>query len=176
MRTLLVLLFSLALLACNKPDPNPEKHDSIYLDIVAQQGLVEKELAEYEKQLAEHQANLLKVVPQTGQIRYAQKRVDDAQRLVDRHKQFLKYLTLRSESRRNFVRQKCMIAFQKEESCDFSKEHEDYLVEKRMNQARKVWDARLRREDFLKEEASNKKAVATGSEETPAASGGGGSH
>lgn len=160
MRTLfLAFFFLMTAAACNKPEPNPEKQDQIYLDLLTEQGNAEKMRTEAEKELEENKKALDAVVPQTGQIHYARKRVNEAQSKVDKLTQQIKYWTLRSESRRDYVRRKSLEAFNKGQKWDDPKEYQEYLTQKRMYQARREWSGRERRENFLEEEAKAKKGA-----------------
>lgn len=172
MRLLFVLLLSLLFAGCNKPDPQPEKKDAIYLDMVMEMGIAEKNLVEAQKKLEEHKKDLESAIPQTGQIKFAQKRYFAAEQAVNQLQQQIKYWTIRTESRRNYIRKKCMEAFIKGESCINESEMAEYEAEKRLRRAKLNWDVKERREDFLKEQAEAKKANAAGAE--GAASSGGG--
>lgn len=172
MRLLFVLLLSLLFAGCNKPDPQPEKKDAIYLDMVTEMGIAEKNLVEAQKKLEEHKKDLESAIPQTGQIKFAQKRYFAAEQAVNQLQQQIKYWTIRTESRRNYIRKKCMEAFIKGESCINESEMAEYEAEKRLRRAKLNWDVKERREDFLKEQAEAKKASAAGAEGA-APSGGG---
>lgn len=148
LRILFVCLF---LAACSKPDPQPELKDRIYLDMKSELDISEKALAEVQKTLAEHQAALGKVVPQTGQIRYAQKRVWEAEAATSKIEQQKKYWIIRMDDRKMYVRKKSLESFHKGQEWDDPKEWEAYDTEKRLRRAKLQWDVRQRREDFLKE-------------------------
>lgn len=161
-----VLIFSLILVGCNKPEPHPELKDAIYQDIQAEKGLAEKNLEAAKKQLVEQEKELAAVVPQTGQVKFAQKRVFDTKNVISTLEQQQKYWVIRAEQRRDFVRKKSYEAFHKGETWSDSKELEEYQTEKRLRAAKLQWDSKQRRSDFMKESGlSNEKAA------KPAASG-----
>lgn len=154
----ILLIFAVSLgVGCNKPDPKPELKDEIYQDMLRELKSSEQNIARAQSELETHRKALSEVKPQTGQIKYAQKRVFDAERAIDQFKQQQKYWVIRSESRRDFVRKKSLEAFQKGETWVVEGELEAHLAEKRLRNARRQWDARQRREDFLNEEALLKK-------------------
>jgi hypothetical protein len=159
-------IISLFLAACNKPEPNPELKDPIYQDFQTELSIVDKNLEGAKKQLAEHEATLAAVVPQTGQIKFAQKRVFDAQNVISTFEQQKKYWMIRAEQRRNYVRKKSMQAFQKGEKWEDPTELEEYMTEKRLRAAKLHWDSKQRRTDFMKESglsgAKGPKAAAEG--------------
>lgn len=149
---LLVLFFSLsALVGCNKPDPHPERADVIYQDIQSELATVRKNIDDTNKALLEHEANLKKVVPQTGQVRYAQKRLWESRKVLDLFQQQEKYWVIREEQRRLFVRRRNLEAHQKGQKWSDERELKEYQDEKRLRQARLNWDVRQRRADFEKE-------------------------
>lgn len=152
MKHLLVFFFLFFSVGCDKPEPEPEKKDPIYQDLLSELSLAEKNIAEMEKQLAEHRTTLEKVVPQTGQIRFAQKRLFETEKTLELFKQQKKYWTLRAESRRDYIRKASYEAFIKKSKLDTSAEYQEYLAEKRLRRARLEWDAKQRRQDFLKAE------------------------
>lgn len=161
-RFCLLFLITLVISACNKPDPQPELGDQIYQDMLSEQKIADSGVAQAEKDLEEHRKALNEVKPQTGQIKYAQKRIYDAEHRLDRFKQQQKYWIVRSESRRDFVRQKSLEAFNKGEKWSDSKEFEVYLSEKRLRSAKLNWDARERRSEFLENEKKPAKSVPQG--------------
>lgn len=166
MRYLFLIAFLLSAgVACNKPEPNPENQDRIYQDLLSELTETQKKAAEVEASVQDYQKKLSEVVPQTGQIHYVQKRTFDSQNQLDRLQQQIKYWTLRSESRRDYVRRKSLQAFYKGEKWSDEKEYNDYMTQKRMFHARTQWNARERREEFLQQEAKAKRSVA-GSEES----------
>lgn len=165
MRLLFLLLFSVFLAGCNKPDPQPEKKDAIYLDMVTEMDIAEKNLVEAQKKLEGFKKDLEAAVPQTGQIKFAQKRVYDAERVVDQLEQQKKYWIVRSESRRDYVRKKSLEAFHKGQPWEHADEITEYETEKRLRRAKLNWDVKERRDDFLKQQ---KAAASPGGEGKPA--------
>lgn len=155
-----LLFIAMAVLGCNKPDPHPERADVIYQDIQSELATVRKNIDDTQKSLLEHEANLKKVVPQTGQIRYAQKRLWEARRVLDLFQQQEKYWIIREEQRRLFVRRRNLEAHQKGQKWSDERELKEYRDEKRLRQARLNWDVRKRRADFEKELDLASKAAA----------------
>ena len=101
---LFMLLGSLALLSCNKRDLNPELSDTIYLDLKNEQEIAEKNLAAEESQYTKVTIELEKVIPQTGQIKNAKKRVFESGNNIDGYRQQLKYFQIAVEIRKNEAR------------------------------------------------------------------------
>lgn len=146
-----LLPFLFLVTACSQPDPQPELKDPIYQDMKAELDIAEKGLAEAKKSFEEHQKNLGMVKPQTGQIKYAQKRYFEAERAVTALEQQKKYWIIRMDERKRFVRRQSLIAFNKGEKWDNSAEVSQFEVEKRLRRAKLKWDVDQRRQDFLKQ-------------------------
>ncbi len=169
MKTLsrLIILTSFFLLGCEKPNPNPELSDPIYLDLKAQTEELSKALEAEKKGLEEHLINLSKVVPQTGQIKYAQKRVSEAREKVQKIEQELRWFEVRTESRKNFSKKSYMSAWRKKETWPDPKEFEEYKKMKDMRSIPLSWSLKKRYKDLGLPDPSVKTKPA------PAAGGGG---
>lgn len=160
MTNFVLMLFALIfVVSCNKPDPEPEKKDPIYADLQAELQNTQKQIADVSATLKDQEAELEKVTPQTGKIKYAQKRVFGTQKQIDLLKQQEKYWIIRIDERARFVRRKSIEAFQQGKTFDAGPEFQEYTAEKRLRRAKLNWDARQRREDVLaemKKEAAGK--------------------
>ena len=140
--SLTIILFALS--ACNKPDPAPELKDPIYSDLTASLAATTQALEAEKKALEEHQKALKEVVPQTGQIKYAQKRVNESQERITKLEQEKQYLELKVEARKSVSRKTYLAAFKKGEPWPDPKEFESYQAEKRLRNAKKTWDVKER--------------------------------
>lgn len=138
------IFLGLLAFSCNKPDAKPELRDPIYQDMMAQKEITARDLAAAQKSLEEHQANLSNVVPQTGQIKYAEKRFWEAKKLVETLSQQEKYWIIRIRERIKYARTAYLKAYEKGESWPDSKEIDEYMAEKRLRQAKKKWDVKQR--------------------------------
>ncbi len=138
-------------LGCNKPDPNPELNDAIYLDMEGHLKGAQKGLVDAQKALAEHKTNMEKAKPQTGQIQYPQKRYWDTQKAIDQLYQQEKYWIIRISERKKFARIQYLKAFKEGKPWPDPQEYEEYLAEKRLRQARQQWDVRARLDEFKKD-------------------------
>ncbi len=159
MKRFFMLFLPLLLFSCNKPEPNPELADPIYLEFKTQQDLSKKAIAEAEKTLIEKKADLDKVKPQTGQIKYAQKRLWDTQRTLDSLIQQEKYWTIRIKEREQVARSEYMKAFNAGKTWPDPKEFQEYSTEKRLREARLQWDTKERIEKFKIESTKNSKEI-----------------
>jgi hypothetical protein len=104
-------MFSFLLLSfgCKKPAPNPELLDPIYAEILKEGADAKKRLEEEKVVLEGHLETLKKVVPQSGQIKYATKRVNESKALVERLRQRAEFYEYHAkyrlkEARKNYLR------------------------------------------------------------------------
>lgn len=144
LRIVTLLLISLALTSCNKPDPNPELKDPIYNDLNSRFASTNQALEAEKKALQEHEASLKEVVPQTGQILYAKKRIYDSQAKIQRLSQEVKYLELKIASRKREAKQSYAEAFKKGEEWPNPTEFTAYEAQNKLRAAKPTWDAGAR--------------------------------
>lgn len=82
MKCLIFIAIMVIFTACTQSDPNPEKMDGIYKDLVSELELARRSLDLEEKSLL----GLLKeksiAIPQTGQIKFANKKIADAEEKI----------------------------------------------------------------------------------------------
>lgn len=158
-------------MGCNSPDPKPELKDAIYQDMLQQKDQTAKDLEAALKKLDGHQAELKKVVPQTGQIKFVEKRIWETQNLISSLQQQQKYWTIRLDQRRDYVRKNSLIAFNEGKAWSDPKELEAYLTEKRLRLAKLDWDTKSRREHFLRETGLASEGTGKKEDKKPASGG-----
>lgn len=144
MRIIAAILVIFTLAACNKPDPNPELKDPIYSDLQSQLGAATQALEAEKKKLEGFEKDLQAVVPQTGQIKYAQKRVFESQALVNKWEQEKAYLELKIEQRKLTAVKSYRKAFAKKEDWPDPKEWASYQAEQKLRNAKRSWDVKDR--------------------------------
>jgi hypothetical protein len=147
LKLLMISSCFLMILGCNKPNPNPENLDPIYQFYLSEQKSLESQLTAEKKTLEENRAAIELVKPQTGQIKYARKKVYDSEARVQQLEQRIKYLKIRSNSRLNDTREKYLRAFNEGKPWPDPKEYEEFLVQKRLENAPKVWNVKSRLEE-----------------------------
>lgn len=143
----MLFLFIISVIACDRPDPEPEKHDPIYSDMLNEAKSAEGELKSAEKDLEGFQKDLENAVPQTGQIKFAQKRVFETKERIEKLRQMKDYWELRAESRVKWDRKEYLKAFHKKEPWPDPKEYEEYKMLRKLQLAPKNWDNRKRLEE-----------------------------
>lgn len=144
MRIICLILLSLSLVACNKPDPNPELKDPIYNDLHSAAAEASQLLEAEKKNLEGFEKELSDVVPQTGQVKYAQKRVRESKEKIVRLEQEKQYLELKIEARKRESKKSYSKAFKKGETWPDPQEWNSYQTEKRLRNAKRTWDAKER--------------------------------
>lgn len=164
---LLFIIGSLALSGCKKPDPHPELKDPIFLDLQRELGEAQKAVDAEKANLEEHKKNLQSAVPQTGQIKYAQKRYNDSVALISKLQQMVKYWEVRLDTRQSDARKQYLEAYNKEKPWPDPKEWEEYQSIQKMQHIQKTWSVQNR----INELGLNKKPKPASSEH-----GGGGEH
>ncbi|ASD62089.1 hypothetical protein B9G79_00190 [Bdellovibrio bacteriovorus] len=162
MRIITLFLLTFSLIACSKPDPNPELKDPIFNDYQSQLGATSAALESEKKGLEGFEKELAEVVPQTGQIKYAQKRVRESKEKITRLEQEKQYLELKIEARRKEAKRSYSKAFKKGETWPDPQEWASYQTEQRFRNAKKSWDVKERM-----------KEVGLGEEKTPEPAAGG---
>lgn len=144
MRFFLLFMFSLTLAGCNKPDPNPENKDPIFSDLSAQAEEMKKAAEAEEKQLEEHKKALAEVVPQSGQIKYAQKRVYESEAKIQKLKQEAQWLKVSARERLKQDKINYLKAFNKGEPWPDPKEYAEYKEQMRLRRIKLNWNVKDR--------------------------------
>lgn len=139
-----MLIFCVFAAGCNKPNPNPEHLDPIYAELEKEKKDMESAISAESKQLAEFKEALAAVKPQTGQIKYAEKRYYESLAKVEKMKQMLSYLEIHIESRKKSAKRAYLKAFYKKEPWPDPKEYETYKAQKQLEAAPRAWDAKAR--------------------------------
>ncbi len=153
MKALFLIFITFSMFSCNRPDPQPELQDAIYRDLVSQLGITKKNIEDFSKILQEQEAAAASVKPQTGQIKYAEKRVWETRNHLQKLQQQEKYWKLRIAERQVHARAQYLRAFKEGKTWPDPEEVKQYMSEKRLRQASQQWDAKDRIKDFQKSEA-----------------------
>lgn len=145
----MVLFFSVVFhLGCNRKDPNPELIDPLYQELEKQKKSAEAELKAAQDALIEAEANLKKVTPQTGQIKYAQKRFNDAKNKVIKGQQIVTYYAVKIEARKWSARSEYTSAFYDKTPYPSTAPLESFKLNQQLSQNERDWSAKKRREEL----------------------------
>ena len=137
-------LLSGLLLSCNKPDPQSYKRDPIYQDILAELALANGALAQARSDLETHKQSVAKAIPQTGQIKYAQKRFWQATERVTKAEQMVRYWEIRASSRKSQADRQYLRSFYNKTPWPDQKEFDEYSKNKLLSQRKRIWNLRER--------------------------------
>ena len=143
-KLLILPLFFLGAMGCHKPDPHPEAMDPIYKDIEKAQGEVKSQLDSESKAFEEAKNEVKKVVPQTGQIKYAQKHYFDSVARLQKLKQLHRYYTLRLKSRESEAQELYLKAFAKDQPWPDPEEFEVYKITESARTKSRHWSVKER--------------------------------
>lgn len=158
MRGLLFLIIILALSGCNKPNATPELNDEIFSDISNSSASAKKDLESERKKLEGFKMDIDKAIPQTGEIKFAQKRFFESEANVQKLQQLQKYLELKAESRKTHVRTEYLKAFKAGSPWPTVEELESYKIYKQVSKIAPSWDTRKRIEAYEKQSNLTNKA------------------
>jgi hypothetical protein len=147
MKFITAILLILTLTACSKPDPNPELKDPIYSDLQAQVGAATAALEAEKKKLEGFEKDKMEVVPQTGQIKYANKRIYESQAAITRLEQQVEYLKLKVEQRARTAQAAYKKAYANKQEWPDPKEWSSYQAEQKLRNAKRSWDVKARMRD-----------------------------
>lgn len=142
---LAMLVVLLGVVSCKKADPNPELKDSLSLTILNELKSAEADLTAAKTAVADAEAELKKVVPQTGQIKYGLKRYWDARNKLTRAEQAIQGLKVRADMRMWQVRVSNLEAFHKGEEFSGAQDQESYLFQKKLDSQSRGWSVKQRR-------------------------------
>lgn len=97
--------------SCEKVDPSPELSDEIYKDLDTELSITSKNLDLEQKDLDKTLAEFSQAVPQTGQIKQIQKKIDSTKSKIDLLRQQKQFFEIRIEQRRGEVRKRYAESF-----------------------------------------------------------------
>ncbi len=132
------------LTACEKPNPHPETLDPIYSEFEKEAAAAENSAKAAEKELEGFEKDREAVVPQSGQIKYAEKRVSETKARIEKLRQMVQYWKIRAESRKEWAMKSYMAAYKAKKPWPDPKEYEEYKQLRKLEQAPKQWNLKER--------------------------------
>lgn len=167
----LVLASLIVLGGCNSKNPAPELVDPLYLELEKEKKSAEADVKAAEEALAVAEDNMKKVVPQTGQIKYAAKRLNEAKNRLIQTKQYVQYFDVKIESRKWAAREEYLKSYYGKSPWPRQEPLETFLLNKTLGQTPKEWSAKKRREmlGFPTQSTQTDRDPATANPPTPAA-------
>ncbi len=128
-----------AVLGCDKPNPNPESIDPIYSDLSKLHKDAQAQLEARKKDLEGFLVEEKAAQPQTGQVKYATKRVNETKAEINRLKQMVDYYAIKLDSRKEYAFKSYMAAFREKKPWPDPKEFEEYKVQRRLETSSRQW-------------------------------------
>ena len=145
---ILVILGVLLLAGCNRKDPSPELVDPLYLELEKMKKSAETDLKTAEEAYAEAEGNMAKVQPQTGQIKYATKRLNESKARVVKAKQLVNYYGVKYESRKWSAREEYLKAYYDKTPWPVTEPLDSFKLSLKLSQNEREWSAKKRREEL----------------------------
>lgn len=142
----LFLFLAFFLSSCDRPVADPELMDPIYSDLVRESKNVDAQVSAATKELEGFEKELAQVTPQTGKIKYAQKRVRETKERLDKLKQMSLYWKLRVESRRAWDQEHSLKAFKEKKPWPPPDEYPEYKAQVALERAPRNWNLKDRLE------------------------------
>ena len=139
-----------SLLGCNKPNPHPELADEIYLDLNTRAQDAAKEVDSEKKKFEGFKKELEEVKPQTGEIKYAQKRYFESELKIQKLEQTKKYFELKAASRKKYTFLEYQKAFHAGKPWPTEEEIESYRKYKEVSNVPPGWDTKKRVSSYEK--------------------------
>jgi len=118
--------------------------DPIYADLLARAGGMSSEIAAAEKDIADRKAALEEALPQTGQIKVARSRLDEANNRLDKLRQKQKYWEIRAESRKKWDREHYLRAYNEKKAWPDPEEWAEYKAQMALEEAPRKWNVKER--------------------------------
>lgn len=153
-RLILFLILSICFLGCNKPNPHPETLDPIFADMQKRLAEYKKAVEEEKKVLIEHEKEVRSAKPQSGQIKYAEKRYYESKHRIEKLEQMANYYEVKIESRLKAVKKEYLKAWSQKKPWPDPQEYKDYLENEAAQTVRPTWNAGERIKKYLDENPS----------------------
>lgn len=103
MKCLIFIIFAVFMAACTQADPAPELRDEVYKDLQTELEIANHSIDSETRGLEGLRGELSKALPQTGQIKFATKKVKDSEDRLNTLNQQRLYFEIKLERRKNFV-------------------------------------------------------------------------
>jgi len=152
MRILVLILITIGLFGCNKPNPNPELADEIYQGLQSQASDAKKEAESERKKLEGFKKDIEKAVPQSGEIKHSQKRYFESESRIQKLDQLTKYYELKAEDRKRYTKTQYLKAFKEGKPWPTDEEIEAYRQYKISSKVNPGWNTKERVSSYEKGE------------------------
>lgn len=141
-----LILLTTGLFGCNRKQQNPELVDPLYVELERQKKAAETDLKSAQEAQLEAESNMEKVKPQTGQIKYATKRLNEAKNRVIKAKQLVLYFALKIEARMWSAREEYLSSYYDKSPWPNPEPLEVFKLNQRLSLSERDWSSKKRRE------------------------------
>lgn len=138
--TLITFFIIVSLTSCKKENPTPELNDEIYQDLIQELSVATKNLESEEKNLEKVKQELSNVAPQTGQIKFAQRKVTETENTINKLRQQKQFFEIKLELRKDDIRARYLESFKKGKPFNNEKEIEDYRAVIKFQRDKLAWE------------------------------------
>lgn len=138
----------LASISCTNKIAEPETTDPLYLELGREISGAAAEVKLAEEGLVEAESNFKKAVPQTGQIKYANKRLNDAKYRLQRAQQIALFFKVKQEARKWEAREEYLSSYYNKTPWPNTEPLEMFRLKKRLMGTDRNWSANKRREEL----------------------------
>lgn len=156
-RTWVLISLSVALCGCKRQDQHPEMTDAIYIDLNQEKEATSRTLEAERKTLLENIENLKDAKPQSGQLGYAQKRVNESKARISSLEQKQKFLEIKLTRRLIYVQREYSKRYQNGKPWPIPDEYSQYFAIKRARGANPTWNLNDRFKELNLTRASPRK-------------------
>lgn len=150
-----ILISSICLVSCRRPDKNPEFSDRIYIDMQAELRSAEQAEAAIHKKIEEAELDLQKSEPRSLERKNAANDLFKAKEADQRAKQDIEYIKIRLVQRKYEYSKAYNKAFSENAPWPPIGEFEAYIVNKKLRSASKNWSDRVPRPSRQEDPALN---------------------
>ncbi len=140
MKYLIYILLLCFFASCDKNDPKPELSDEIYKDYETELDIAKKTLENEEKAHLKLIDEKNKVIPQTGQIKFIQKKVYDSEKWIETLKQQKQFFAIKLEVRKAEVREKYLRSKKGGKPWPDEAELQNYRTTIKLHRDKLAWD------------------------------------
>ncbi len=130
---------------CKKADPNPELKDPLYQALQAEVAAATADVTAAQSAVTEAEGEIKKVVPQTGQIKYAEKRYWEARNKLTLAEQKKKAVEVQAQMRLWKTRVACLEAFHAGKECSDPAALANYQLDQAVQKSPRNWSVKDRR-------------------------------
>lgn len=142
-----IFLLTSIISGCSRPNPNPEKIDPIYQDLVGRSNLAKAAAETAKEDIKKLKEDLQMLPPRDPSRRKLQQDLSKKETHLLVADQEALYFEIRAEQRKEYARRAYLEAFNRGEKWPNPKDFETYKLQRNLEDAPREWNARLQKTD-----------------------------